>query len=636
MRNCLIFILVLMWSSLVFAEQVPSVRYMLGQKLMLDLRYFCPNSTPAAQCRTPVTVLPDALANLISEEHIGGVILFSENIQNASQLKALTTALQNTQPELLFIATDQEGGRVARLPSEYLPAYGGSMALGSVPEALRLTLAKDVAVHTGNALREAGINVNFAPTVDVNSNPENPVINVRSFGDDPHNVAKLGFAMTEGLLSSGVLPALKHFPGHGDTFVDSHAGLPVVTHDTATIMQTDIYPFAQIITQTQEQINHAQRQIPMVMTAHIQYPALDSSTLKVQTDAGIIEVIRPATLSKTILTEVLRKEMGFNGLIVTDALDMAGITQFFGADTAVLETWRAGSDIALMPYTIRTPDDIVAFKRFLDQIEAALTAPDKAQMLASFGRIAQTKQHLNQYLTTNRDSALSQSTVQQHIQVPRNNDNVTRLFVAYDKTAAVEMAFSLARHSVTTIQPILRQLHHKLTTFNAPKLLMIMPDELRCQGLLQVLLKIRPEAQLTCLTTAVREAWSPEELALNTYDAVFWGELSPAQSVVEMGGMEDWQALRQAGQTRATIAEQHALLDTVLHHPSARSKLILFGLRAPYAVLQRSHNRRVAGAFVLFDYRVVPDTLFSPTLTVFAEHLLLGKSVFGELPVEHP
>ncbi len=630
MRQILIFITVLLWNSLVLAEQAPNMRYMLGQKLMLDLRYFCTDGTSAEKCRTPVTGLPDELAKLLAEQHIGGVILFAENIQNEQQLKTLTTSLQSTQPELLFIATDQEGGRVARLPSEYLPAFGGPMAMGAVPEGQRLTLARQVAIHTGNALREVGVNLNFAPTIDVNSNPDNPVINVRSFGDNPQHVAELGLAMTQGLLATGVVPALKHFPGHGDTHVDSHAGLPVVTHNKNLIMQTDIYPFVHIIAeshsqnknQNQNQNNgHSQNQmhaltyplplLPMVMTAHIQYPALDNSTLTVNAKSGLKQVVRPATLSKTILTEVLREDLGFTGLVVTDALDMAGITQFFSADIAVLETWRAGSDIALMPYTIRTPSDVAQFKTFLDQIEEALTPADKVHIRTSFTRIKEAKHLLHQHLNM-------------------------RSQMTYDKNTAVTTAFNLAQHSITTIKPIATQLHKKLKTIKAPKLLLVMPDELRCQGLLNALLKVREDVKLTCLTTAIRQAWSPDKLQLNTYDAVLWGELSPAQSVVEMGGMEDWQALRQAGQARTTIAEQHALLDRVIKDQSVRDKLILLGLRAPYAVMQRAENENVVALFALYDYRVTPESLFSPTLSVFAEHLLLGKKVYGELPVQYP
>jgi beta-N-acetylhexosaminidase len=600
MRQILIFITVLLWNSLALAEQAPSIRYMLGQKLMLDLRYFCTDGTSAEKCRTPVTVLPDELAKLLAEQHIGGVILFAENMQNEQQLKALTTSLQSTQSELLFIATDQEGGRVARLPSEYLPAFSGAMALGAVPQAERLSLAHEVAVKTGQALREVGININFAPTVDVNSNPDNPVINVRSFGDEPKSVAELGLTMTKGLLASGVLPALKHFPGHGDTYVDSHAGLPVVTHDKKAIMKTDVYPFSHIITHTQ----NAAQLSPLVMTAHIQFPALDSSTLRVDTQFGEKEVIRPATLSKIILTDVLRKRLGFNGLIVTDALDMAGITQFFSADTAVLETWRAGSDIALMPFSIRTPGDIQRFRVFLDNLERGVKSEDLVTLRASHKRIQSVKRLLHD--------------------MPVKKEQ-------YREDTAQDLAKKLAQQSITLLSNRSPELLSKLRNKLHPNLLMVMPDLLRCKGMREALKALQKTVKVRCLTTAISNAWSVKSLKLEQYDALIWGELSPAQSIVEMGGMEDWVKLKNMKQFRATIAQQHSILDAVLAKQAVRDKIILLGLRAPYAVMQRAS--KTAATYVLYDYRVDSKTGQSPTFTTFVSHLLQGEYIYGQLPV---
>ena len=174
---------------------------MLGQKLMLDLRYFCPNDTPSKQCKQPVTELPSELSRLLSRHAIGGVILFAENLVTTTQIKKLTaqihaTAIDHDLP--MFIAVDQEGGRVARLPTDYSPAFSGNMALGATYAKHQTQLASQVAEVIGQDLLAMGINVNFAPTVDVNANPQNPVINVRSFGESVPLVSALGSKVGQG------------------------------------------------------------------------------------------------------------------------------------------------------------------------------------------------------------------------------------------------------------------------------------------------------------------------------------------------------------------------------------------------------------------------------------------------------
>ncbi|PTT92607.1 beta-hexosaminidase, partial [Pseudomonas sp. HMWF031] len=205
------------------AETIRAVKNMLGQKIILDFRYFCEGNTPSSRCRTPMTVIPPSLLNVLSTHNIGGVILFSENIQNTEQLITLNYTMQQhmvkagRQP--LFIAVDQEGGRVARLPSDMLSPFAGNMAIGATFHQRGSAFAQSVASHIGQTLLPLGINTNFAPSVDVNSEPKNPVINVRSFSENPEQVAALGQTFVSAMQSAGVMSAIKHFPGHGDTHV---------------------------------------------------------------------------------------------------------------------------------------------------------------------------------------------------------------------------------------------------------------------------------------------------------------------------------------------------------------------------------------------------------------------------------
>lgn len=377
------------------------LRIAIGQKLMIDIRYFddedlsksSENQLIGYQSnsnRAGVTTLPTQLALLLSQLNIGGVILFAENCQSKNQISALTQAIQDSAlhsqaaiPALISI--DQEGGRVTRLPKEKWPTFSGNMAIGATSDSSN-EFAYENGVLIGEQLSELGINVNHAPTVDVNINHENPVINVRSFGDDPKNVGKLGIATAKGLRSKGVLPTFKHFPGHGDTQTDSHTGLPCVGHSKSIVESVDLRPF-------QDAIDAGECEL--IMTAHIQYPALDNSIVVNKKGQ---KMIRPATLSRTIITEKLRKKMGFKGLVITDALDMASISEFFEPLDAVLETFRAGVDIALMPFKVHHLDGINRFYQLVDSLVDHIIN-DQAlarEVMASCHRIVKAKNQLPQ------------------------------------------------------------------------------------------------------------------------------------------------------------------------------------------------------------------------------------------------
>ena len=299
-----------------FAESALTLKQQLGQKLMLDLRYYCEQDPGEQKCRTPVTELPADLANIITKHNIGGVILFAENIDTVPQVIKLNNDLQKAaaKSELglpLFISIDQEGGRVARIPRDVGTSFTGNMSIGATYKEHGTYFATESARIIADELLALGVNVNYAPTVDVNMNPDNPVINVRSYGEDPQLVAKLGAAQVAGFENNGVISSLKHFPGHGDTNVDSHTGLPKVMHDKETIWQQDLPPFKEII---------KNQQPGMIMTAHIQYPALDDSTFVSKEGKTMI---KPATMSRKIITDLLRDELGYQGVVITDALDQS-------------------------------------------------------------------------------------------------------------------------------------------------------------------------------------------------------------------------------------------------------------------------------------------------------------------------
>lgn len=260
------------------------------------------------------------------EDGLAGVCLYGHNLTapgddgpTRDRVRAIADALRSTRPDVL-LALDEEGGDVTRLDYLVGSAYPGNLALGVVDDP-RLTEA--VAAAIGADLAGAGVNLNLAPSVDVNSDPRNPVIGVRSFGADPELAARHGAAYVRGLQGAGVGAVVKHFPGHGATTVDSHLGLPVVDVDEATFRRRELPPFATSI----------EAGVAAVMTSHVVFPALDDV---------------PATLSRRVLVDLLRTELGFTGVVVTDALDMAGVRALHGLVGGAVRSLAAGADLLLL------------------------------------------------------------------------------------------------------------------------------------------------------------------------------------------------------------------------------------------------------------------------------------------------
>ena len=244
----------------------------------------------------------------------GGIVLFRKNIVSMQQTRTLILELKALLGEDLLMAIDSEGGGVWRM--DFLPFAPSAASLGASNDP---SLALEVGRALGRGLRSMGFNWNFAPVLDVNNNPLNPVISDRSFGEDPQRVATLGAAWAEGLRLEGIAPCAKHFPGHGDTALDSHHDLPTVDKSLAVLEGLEFLPFKQTLAQ-----------MPSIMTAHIIYPALDSL---------------PATLSPRILTGLLREAWGYDGVIVTDSMGMAAIDAHWGRGEAAVLSILAGADM---------------------------------------------------------------------------------------------------------------------------------------------------------------------------------------------------------------------------------------------------------------------------------------------------
>lgn len=270
------------------------------------------------------------IESLLQREQIGGVILFRRNVANPQQLSALTQALQTrnalASPLPLLMAIDQEGGMVARLEEGLtpLPSAQAFAHAGSACDCQTLTRIANT------ELRELGINVNFAPVLDVNNNPRNPVIGVRAYGSTVETVCEYGLAAMAGVEAAGIAPVIKHFPGHGDTEVDSHLGLPVVLHERKRLDEIELAPFRAALAAG----------APAVMSAHIVFPAIEPDR------------DTPSTCSHAVLTGLLRREMGFEGVIFTDCLEMDAIAAGMGVVAGALAAFRAGADVLLVSHRL--------------------------------------------------------------------------------------------------------------------------------------------------------------------------------------------------------------------------------------------------------------------------------------------
>ncbi|UUV19880.1 glycoside hydrolase family 3 protein [Fusobacteria bacterium ZRK30] len=310
-----------------------SDREKLGQLIMIDFRNWN---------KKPFTAMNREVKQIIKDYKLGGIILFRENLVDTEQTVKLIDDMQNISQNMpLLIGADQEGGYVTRLQQG--TEMPGNMALGASRD---LNLAYEVGKTIGIELDALGINFNFAPVVDVNSNQNNPVIGVRSFGDDPKLVGDMASSYIDGLQGKGLISTIKHFPGHGNTEADTHIGLATVNYNKRQWENIDKVPFQMAI----------DNGVEAIMTAHVIIPALDDTKMRSQKDGTLIGT--PATLSRPIMTGVLRDEMNFSGIIITDALNMHAISENFGEAESVERAILAGGDIMLMPVIVWSQEDV--------------------------------------------------------------------------------------------------------------------------------------------------------------------------------------------------------------------------------------------------------------------------------------
>ena len=294
------------------------------------------------------TTPSEEIVKLIKDYHISGVIYFARNVEDPKQVHVLSRELQKAAKDAgaapLFISIDQEGGMVARI-TEGVTLSPGNMALAAGgDEEIVYQLGKVV----GTELRLLGINMNYAPCMDVNNNPLNPVIGVRSYGESAEDVAKLGVQSVKGLQDANVSAVVKHFPGHGDTSVDSHLDLPVVNHDLKRLKELELVPFY-------EAFKHG---ADAVMIAHVAFPSIDPEKV-------------PSTLSRKVVTELLRGEMGYGGVVVTDCMEMNAIIDYYGMEEAAILAVEAGIDQVLISHT---------FERQTRAIEAVIKAVESGRI----------------------------------------------------------------------------------------------------------------------------------------------------------------------------------------------------------------------------------------------------------------
>lgn len=338
-------------------ESMP-LRQRITQMIMPSIRYWSDDGS--VEARKNHEVLAEPLAEYISQNSFGGVLLFAENVSGTEQTTRFTYDLQNAaaQSEFgipLLIAADQEGGSVVRLGTGTNTC--GNMALGATGNT---DYAYENADIMGRELAAVGINQNFGPVLDVNNNPANPVINIRSFSSVPELVSEMGLSYIKAMQDNNIVTTAKHFPGHGNTNTDSHTGLPLINSTYEELKQCELVPFQAAF----------DAGIDMIMTAHIQYPLIEKNTY-VSISSGET-VYLPATLSKTILTDIVRDDMGFEGVVITDSMQMDALAKNYDIYETAVMAINAGVDILLDPFVIWSEEDIAKAEDYIDHIVQAV------------------------------------------------------------------------------------------------------------------------------------------------------------------------------------------------------------------------------------------------------------------------
>jgi beta-N-acetylhexosaminidase len=301
-----------------------------------------------------VTLITSELEVYLKKYKFGGVDLYGMNTASIENTTKLCYEFQkisiNSSGIPMLLCTDQEGGSVARIGGGTITT--GNMALGATQS---YEDGKQAGLIIGEELKSLGINTDFAPVVDINTNPNNPIIGKRSFSSNTELVSKMAESFTIGLHSGSVLSTGKHFPGHGDTDVDSHSSLPVINKTLEELNQNEFIPF-----------KYNLNNLDCIMTAHIALPKIDNLT------DGVNNITLPATLSYKVLTEILRNQMRYQGLIITDAMEMKAIQENFNESDSLIRAFAAGNDIVLQPFAIYSLSDESKVQRMIDDVKIAI------------------------------------------------------------------------------------------------------------------------------------------------------------------------------------------------------------------------------------------------------------------------
>lgn len=322
----------------------------------------------------PTETMSEEFVQLVKEHKIANTILFSYNTPSEEKIEVLCDSIQKLVKEetgtYAFITIDQEGGVVTRLPKESIN-IPGAMALAQIGDKEK---AYQAALLTGYELRKLGINFNLAPVLDINSNPDNPVIGVRSFGSDSKVVTEYGCEMVRGYLDAGIMCSVKHFPGHGDTAVDSHLSLPCITKDYAELKQEELVPF-------QEAIKCGATAVTL---AHILFPKIENGKI-------------PVTMSEKMIQGLLREQLGFQGLVISDCLEMNAIKEYFGTAVGAKNAIKAGVDMIFISHTANLVVEAVKeIEKAVESGEIPMSRIDDAvRKILTYKKIyANPKQHL--------------------------------------------------------------------------------------------------------------------------------------------------------------------------------------------------------------------------------------------------
>jgi hypothetical protein len=303
-----------------------SLREKVGQLFIVRPEALAENSN--AETAPATDRVDDAVISRIEEYPVGGIALFSRNITSAEQLPMFISDLQSSSKYPLFIAVDEEGGRVARIANSDFFNVASYKSMEDIGKSGDASKAEEVGRQIGSYLKELGFNLDFAPVADTNTNPQNIVIGDRSYGSDPALVARMVSAQLDGMHDSGIMGTLKHFPGHGDTKDDTHSGYVSIEKTWDELKECELVPFITALPKAD-----------MVMVSHITAVNVTSDKL-------------PTSMSETMITGKLRNELGYDGVIITDAMAMGAVADSYTSDIAAVMAVKAGADIILMPESL--------------------------------------------------------------------------------------------------------------------------------------------------------------------------------------------------------------------------------------------------------------------------------------------